>query len=550
MNNLVQSLLKLSALSLLVLNGSAIAGQWKPLCIEGSSCSAPYRLSEDGSGPFVTSEGILLLHDPLNYDGECWVIPRSDCFSNRDVFMLSPLGMENLGTGFGQVSDGSAIELPDGKKLNFSKWRVTIWPNPTGKFEYVNWSGQDAVNGSNDALIITPVSLGDAVYIGLQDSGGGSRIHKSDDAGITWTKKFKKQDVPEGSDRFNLLINPENNALWFINWQVWDDDVPSLWESTDEGENWSRVDDGSFPPDTLRVVHDSISPLTSFALSAHGLFVSNDRGVSWQATPLTDAVRSLIFLDRNEPQIRVMIIATDSGIMASEDEGVTWLDMSNGLLALPHAVTFAHEQLVASSEAGYFTCNSLDCFGRPQSLQLDVENDLVEVVEFYNTNLKHYFITGTDEEASLIDEGAAGPGWVRTGEAFLAWSHGSWEDAVNVCRFYGSLHPGPNSHFYSVTPSECRFLMDLEEIIPDGQPRWNFEGYAFSILPPSQVGQKPCPETTIPVYRAYNNGFAKGIDSNHRYVTNLELLTPLVEEGWSIEGVAFCSPDNREVRTK
>ncbi|MEQ1743090.1 MAG: hypothetical protein ABL869_11425, partial [Candidatus Nitrotoga sp.] len=34
------------------------------------------------------------------------------------------------------------------------------------------------------------------------------------------------------------------------------------------------------------------------------------------------------------------------------------------------------------------------------------------VVEFYNTTLRHYFITGDPVEASGIDAGAAGAGWV------------------------------------------------------------------------------------------------------------------------------------------
>ena len=85
--------------------------------------------------------------------------------------------------------------------------------------------------------------------------------------------------------------------------------------------------------------------------------------------------------------------------------------------------------------------------------------------------------------------------------------------------------------------------MGLQETQPSTERRWNFEGYAFSLMPPSQDQQQPCAENFIPVYRAYNNGFSRGEDSNHRYVTNLDLLTPLLEKGWVNEGVAFCSPE-------
>jgi hypothetical protein len=46
------------------------------------------------------------------------------------------------------------------------------------------------------------------------------------------------------------------------------------------------------------------------------------------------------------------------------------------------------------------------------------------------------------------------------------------------------------------------------------------------------------------VYRAYNNGFEQRIDSNHRYMTDPDLMAEMVEQGWIEEGVAFCSPVN------
>ena len=217
------------------------------------------------------------------------------------------------------------------------------------------------------------------------------------------------------------------------------------------------------------------------------------------------------------------------------------------LLAKRHTVTFGDGQLIASSESGYFSCDLVDCVGSAQAILPEEDRGLVDVVEFYHPDLDHYFITATEGEATAIDQGAAGPGWVRTGEHFNAWSIGwggrqSWRVA-EVCRFYGSLKPGPNSHFYSALASEYKFLMDLQELVPDDKPRWNFEGYAFSVPPVAPSGP-PCSEDAIPVYRAYNNGFDLRIDSNHRYMTDPELVAEVVEKGWIDEGIAFCSPAN------
>lgn len=366
-------------------------------------------------------------------------------------------------------------------------------------------------------------------------------MYVSFDKGNSWSRK-QGSNIRIGDDRFNLVENPEKDALWAINSEFWE--APgSLWESIDHGETWWQVDDGSFPPDTVRIVHDPASSVVSYALSSHGLFVSVNRGVSWQNTTLTEAVHGLVFVDRIEPLTRVFVVGTDSGVKVSVDEALSWIDLSSGLLAQPYTVTYGHGQLIATGDSGYFTCNTVDCAGLAQSQPPEEELGIVEVIEFYHSDLDHYFITASETEVTAIEQGLAGKGWVRTGEQFLAWSLASGnQEVTDVCRFYGSMHPGPNSHFYSVSPPECRFLMDLQEIIPDDHPRWNFEGYAFSMLPPAQDDLQPGPENSRPVYRVYNNGFVRGEDSNHRYFTDLNLLNPMLDEGWLDEGVVFCSP--------
>ncbi len=157
----------------------------------------------------------------------------------------------------------------------------------------------------------------------------------------------------------------------------------------------------------------------------------------------------------------------------------------------------------------------------------------VPVTEFYNTNLDNYFITADANEASAIDSGSAGPGWSRTGNTFKSGGN------TPVCRFYGSLSPGPNSHFYTVDPGECASLKQLQASTPATQSRWNFESLAF-VSTPSTNGT--CPGGTVPVYRAYNNGYARGVDSNHRITSNPTAIQQQLACGWSNEGVVMCAP--------
>lgn len=156
------------------------------------------------------------------------------------------------------------------------------------------------------------------------------------------------------------------------------------------------------------------------------------------------------------------------------------------------------------------------------------------VIEFYNTVLDNYFITADPVEAGAVDTGAAGPGWIRTGGQFDAGGNSP------VCRFYGSISPGPNSHFYTVLADECAALKQLATVTPATQKRWNFESLDFLTGTPGAGAT--CPAGTIPVYRAYNNGFARGIDSNHRITTSSTAIQQVVTRGWSNEGVVMCAP--------
>ncbi|MCE9551643.1 MAG: YncE family protein [Betaproteobacteria bacterium] len=160
--------------------------------------------------------------------------------------------------------------------------------------------------------------------------------------------------------------------------------------------------------------------------------------------------------------------------------------------------------------------------------------DSSSVVEFYNTNLDNYFLTANASEASAIDGGSAGPGWIRTGNTFK--SGGS----TAVCRFYGSQSPGPNSHFYTLLGAECDNLKQLQATTPVTEKRWNFESLDFlSTVPINGT----CASGLLPVYRAYNNGFARGVDSNHRISASQAAIQEVINRSWINEGVVMCAPN-------
>ena len=119
---------------------------------------------------------------------------------------------------------------------------------------------------------------------------------------------------------------------------------------------------------------------------------------------------------------------------------------------------------------------------------------------------------------------------------------------ARVCRFYGNIavNPatgapfGPNSHFYTASPSECAVL--TAAFTPTAKS-WHFESYDFvTTRPVGPGGAASCPVGTVPVYRAYNGGFERGEDSNHRFTSDFAEYQATVARGWVGEGIQMCAP--------
>ncbi|MBK9605929.1 MAG: hypothetical protein IPO58_05660 [Betaproteobacteria bacterium] len=240
------------------------------------------------------------------------------------------------------------------------------------------------------------------------------------------------------------------------------------------------------------------------------------------------------------PDFQLAVATVGSGTVSSVDGGIDC-----GADCVESYSPGATVTLTANAAAGWvFSAWGGDCTGTVLSCTLGMSQIrnvtahfefefVAAVVEFRHAASDRYFITANPAEATAIDNGNAGPGWARTGLSFKAGGN------TPVCRFYGSPSPGPNSHFYSAVAEECNFLKQLAATTPASQPRWNFEGIAFASSLP--VGGM-CLPGTLPVYRAYNNGYLTGKDSNHRITTNADAIQQVVAQGWRYEGVAMCAP--------
>jgi len=284
----------------------------------------------------------------------------------------------------------------------------------------------------------------------------------------------------------------------------------------------------------------------------------------WEATPVVPGTDAIV-LHHPEGDLKKLSRGRSSGYASFQDAG-SYIELtytsgstepgSSGAPVMTCAETNASGVCSDYRVRGALTGGDAACFfdGTDEYSRLDLAFPYVAAylapdtvfpsgdnvaVEYYNVNLDHYFVTATAFEQNSVETGGAGPGWFRTGDTFhtLAANAGN-AGAKPVCRFYGSVSPGPNSHFYTLDPVECQSLKDLQAIQPANRPRWNYEGIAFSNFLANGSG---CPAGTTPVYRYYNNGFPVR-DSNHRFATDPSVTPFMQSQGWTFEGVAFCAP--------
>jgi probable HAF family extracellular repeat protein len=66
-------------------------------------------------------------------------------------------------------------------------------------------------------------------------------------------------------------------------------------------------------------------------------------------------------------------------------------------------------------------------------------------------------------------------------------------------------------------------------------------GWFYAVAPVDGSCEQGPSVARVPIYRLYNNGFAQGIDSNHRCTPDLVTVNQMIRNGWIFEGVAFCA---------
>jgi hypothetical protein len=145
--------------------------------------------------------------------------------------------------------------------------------------------------------------------------------------------------------------------------------------------------------------------------------------------------------------------------------------------------------------------------------------------EYVNERTGHFVLLDFTE-GQMVESGAAGPGWQKTGYLFMVARPGAVPGAMPVCRFYSAAN---NSHFFTANAAECDSLRNVHG-------DWSFEEIPFD----AEAAGPACAAPLRPVYRLYNNRHAMH-DANHRFTPDPAVREEMIQAGWIDEGVAFCT---------
>ena len=154
------------------------------------------------------------------------------------------------------------------------------------------------------------------------------------------------------------------------------------------------------------------------------------------------------------------------------------------------------------------------------------------VVEYYVPSLKKYFITGRENEKSLLAQYPKV--YSLTGMSFIAGPGLAPPTGTQpICRFYFAP-PLANTHFYGGA-TDCTLVATTFA----GNKAATNEGVDFAVLSPDSTGNCPA-SAPVKVYRSFNNRSAQN-DGNHRYTVSSARYNQMTAQGYSADGAVFCA---------
>ncbi len=267
-------------------------GVWSSTGLEGHSA---YSIAVCPADPAVVSVGTKG-HGAFtsNDHGNSWQ-PRNDGLQETEV-------LETL-----YPSQDCGLLFAGTWHQETGNWRGGIYKSTDGGF---NWTKKREANVISLAFDGTNPNTG---FFGTQGRG----VFRTTDSGETWA--WAADGIGNPYVRA-LAVSRANHQEAFAGTER------GVYKSTDAGSTWFEV--GDFYLIDAVAVHPE-NPSVVYA-ARYRLYKSTDGGVSWEEHDWGSAgsIRSIV-IDPQNPS--TLYIGTSDGVYMSEDEGLTWSSLNDGL---------------------------------------------------------------------------------------------------------------------------------------------------------------------------------------------------------------------------
>jgi photosystem II stability/assembly factor-like uncharacterized protein len=294
-----------------------------------------------------------------------------------------------------------------------------------------NWNNiNTGLVGEVNTIAVAP-NAPNTIYV-----GASSGIHRSTDAGATWTKT-PTAGLPAFPFSTALAVDPTNSSVVYtgmIN--------GGLFKTTDGGNNWTAVNIPQNFVTVFTIVFDPATPATMYVGSGGGLFKSTDSGNTW--TPINNFgipgvpnVRALA-IDPTTPATIYAGSIGNGGFFKSTNGGSSWTLMNTGM-SNPTSVNAivldpGNPSTIYTGHGGSGGINKSTNGGASWTL--------------VNNGLPSFEIKALVATASTIYAATNGGGVVKTINGATSWTNanaGLW--SVNIRALVG--HPTNSAILYS-----------------------------------------------------------------------------------------------------
>ncbi len=354
---------------------------WFPTGLPSSSSSNITAIAKDGLNIFAGANGNGMFVS--NDNGNTW-FNRSNGLLSYDIRKI----LINGSNIFAGTASGVELSTDNGSNWNLASNGIT------GAYPIVAF----AVNGNN-------------IFAGKSTSSGGSTggIYVSSNNGGSWTRKVS--GLPSGFTLYDLAV--KNGTIYAATGN-------GIWVSYDNGNNWSSL---AFP--STMVVSLAVDNSNLFATISmtnnNGIYRSINGGGFTQVYDTGSGSSAYSMVSDGT----IVLAATQSGLIISNDHGTNWCNVNNGMTGFTKGI--AIDSIV-------FSGTTTGIFSRPLSEIIPITpsitaNGLVTFCQGQNVTL-----TSSTSTNNL-------------------WSNGSTSQSitVNTTGNYFVTHTGPSGCSISST---------------------------------------------------------------------------------------------------